>query len=64
MAFNELIGQLGAVIAVVVNLAVLSVSYNKINRFRGEQAKELHSRFTVVKELSKDIDANYAELLI
>ncbi|WP_182035183.1 hypothetical protein [Vibrio diabolicus] len=64
MAFNELIGQLGAVIAVVVNLAVLSVSYNKINSFRGEQAKELHSRFTVVKELSKDIDANYAELLI
>lgn len=64
MAFDELFGQLGTVVAVVVNLAILSVSYHKINSFRREQAKELHSRFTVVKELSKDIDANYAELLI
>ncbi len=64
MAFDELIGQLGTLVAVVVNLALLSVSYNKINSFRGEQAKELHSRFTLVKELSEDIDANYAELLI
>ena len=54
----------GVFIAVIVNIAALLVTYDKIKSFKGEKAKELHSRYAQIKQLAEKIESNYSEILI
>ena len=54
----------GVFIAVMVNIAALLVAYDKIKSFKGEKAKELHSRYSQIKQLAEEIESNYSEILI
>ncbi|MPW27807.1 hypothetical protein F9L16_02205 [Agarivorans sp. B2Z047] len=48
----------------MVSIATFLITFQKLKDIKGEKAKELHSRYTAIKVLAKDIDANYPEILI
>ncbi|HGS4445627.1 TPA: hypothetical protein ACMDNL_003697, partial [Vibrio cholerae] len=61
---NSYITPIAGLIGGMVSIVTFLITFQQLKNIKGEKAKELHSRYSAIKELAKDIHANYPEILI
>lgn len=64
MDINGYITPIAGLIGVMGSIVTFLITFQKLKNIKGEKAKELHSRYAAIKELTKNMDANYPEILI
>ena len=64
MDISNYITPLAGLVGIMVSITTLLITFQKLKSIRGEQAKELHSKYSASKGLASDLDNNYPEILI
>ncbi|EPO2920109.1 hypothetical protein DSL61_17775 [Vibrio cholerae] len=64
MSFANIMSQTLQLVGFIGSLAGLLVIYHQIMKFKGEKAKDLHGCYVKVRELSKDVESNYPEIVV
>ncbi|EHR0555918.1 TPA: hypothetical protein ACX3GK_004629 [Vibrio parahaemolyticus] len=64
MEIDAIFGQVRVFLAIIASISALYVTFRTIRKFKGEKAKELHAQYVKLKELVKNTEENYAEILV
>ncbi|HHF2959498.1 MULTISPECIES: hypothetical protein [Vibrio] len=64
MEIDVILNNARVFLAIIASISALYITFRTIRKFKGERAKELHTQYVKLKELVKNTDENYAEILV